>query len=174
MVYKIKNNRQMIKKSSFENVKVNIPVRVRYIGKHELVFTGYNREIHGDAIELVGDKLYVYNDVLDYKTTIDIKTITELTCYSAGIRDRSYYLFLEIEKHLNIDKHIVNPSLITNQKTNKMKKFWFIVGIVLATISLIMIINKHVCNNDNVVKTLPIPNVQNIDTIPSTVKEEKK
>ena len=54
-----------------------------------------------------------------------------------------------------------------------MKKFWFIVGIVLATISLIMIINKHVCDNDNVVKTLPIPNVQNVDTIPSTVREEK-
>lgn len=55
-----------------------------------------------------------------------------------------------------------------------MKKFWFYVGIVLATISLIMIINKHTCNNDNVIKTLPIPNVQNVDTIPSTIREEKK
>lgn len=36
-----------------------------------------------------------------------------------------------------------------------MKKFWFIVGIVLSTISLIMIVNKHTCNNDNVSKTLP-------------------
>lgn len=55
-----------------------------------------------------------------------------------------------------------------------MKKFWFIVGIVLATISLIMIINKHICNNDNVIKTLPIsPNVQNVDTVSSTVREKK-
>lgn len=163
----------MIKKSSFENVKVNIPVRVRYIGKHELVFTGYNREIHGDAIELVGDRLYVYDDILDYKKTVDIKTITELTCFSSGIRDRSYYLFLEIEKHLNIDKHIVNPSLITNQKTNKMKKLWFIVGIVLSTISLIMIINKHTCNNDNVVKTLPTTNDTVITVSPASEENVK-
>ena len=51
-----------------------------------------------------------------------------------------------------------------------MKKLWFIVGIVLSTISLIMIFNKYVCNNDNVVKKLPTTNDTIISVSP--VSEE--
>lgn len=161
----------MIKKSSFENVKVNIPVRVSYKLKEK--GEEYGREVNGYAIELKVDGLYVYTfdsispDKYSYKEIVDVKTITELKGYRTGISvvsDKDYNLFLEIHKY------IVNITL----KTNKMKKFWFIVGIVLATISLIMIINKHTCNNDNVIKTLPIHNVQNVDTIPSTVREKRK
>jgi len=94
--------------------------------------------------------LHVYSGILDYKTIVDIRTITLLTCFSGGIYDKDYYLFL------NIHNHIFNNKVKTNNivKTNSMKKLWFIVGIVLSTISLTMIINKHTCNNDNVIKTL--------------------
>jgi len=51
-----------------------------------------------------------------------------------------------------------------------MKKLWFIVGIVLSTISLIMIIHKHTCNNDNIVKTLPTTN-DTVRTVSPASKE---
>lgn len=54
-----------------------------------------------------------------------------------------------------------------------MKKLWFIVGIVLSTISLIMIINKHTCNNDNVVKTLPTTNDTVITVSPASEENVK-
>lgn len=54
-----------------------------------------------------------------------------------------------------------------------MKKFWFIVGIVLSTISLIMIFNKYVCNNDNVVKKLPTTN-DTVTTVSPASEENVK
>ena len=159
----------MIKKSSFEGVKVNIPVRVRYTANYKTALTGFDREIDGDAIELIGDKLHVYCDILGYKTIVDIKTITLLICFSGGIHDKDYYLFLDIHNH------IFNNKVKTNNmvKTNKMKKFWFIVGIILSIISLIMIINKHVCNNDNVIKTLPTTN-DTVTTVSPASEENVK
>ena len=54
-----------------------------------------------------------------------------------------------------------------------MKKLWFIVGIILSIISLIMIINKHVCNNDNVIKTLPTTN-DTVTTVSPASEENVK
>ena len=54
----------MVNKLSFEEVKVNIPVRVRYTANYKTALTGFDREIDGDAIELIGDKLHVYCDIV--------------------------------------------------------------------------------------------------------------
>ena len=54
-----------------------------------------------------------------------------------------------------------------------MKKLWFIVGIILSIISLIMIFNKHTCNNDNVIKTLPTTNDTIISVSPASEENVK-